>query len=349
MSDSGTRQHAPGLPRSLPRAAEPRFRHGQEAQRADKGEHGGMTTTQPSLDLPRVPWGAVAIFAVLACGLAWLAQIPTWLTGGLESPLFLPMTTVMMATPAIAALIVTFFVLRPSHRARFLGLVPFRPVLRSILVILLAPAAWLALAMGALLLAQALGWVQLDWSARGLAASLPEGLDASTAVVITMLALPLNTLISAVPALGEELGWRGFLQSALSPLGFWRMALLSGALWGVWHAPVILLGYNFARPDLLGLACMVVFCVLVGVLLHWLRALCHNVWVTAVAHGAVNTVTGVTLVFLPAGSDALLTTVLGIPGWILLAVVIAVMAAFGLFRARRLGALIPAPRTLTRS
>ena len=302
-----------------------------------------MTPPPTGLDLPRVPWGAVGIFAVLACGLAWLVQLPAWLTGGLASPLFLPMTTVMMATPAIAALIVTFFVLRPSHRARFLGLVPFRPVWRSVVAILLAPAAWLVLAMAALLVAQAFGWVELDWAMSGIAATLPAGLDASTAVIVTLLGLPVASLINAVPALGEELGWRGFLQSALSPLGFWRMSLLSGLLWGVWHAPAILLGYNYQRPDLVGVASMVVFCFAVGVLLAWLRAICRNVWVPAVAHGAINAVTGVTLLFLPAGADPLWTTVLGVPGWIVLAVVIAAMAAFGLFRARRLTPLIPAP------
>lgn len=309
-----------------------------------------MTMPIPtSLDPSRVPWGAVALFAALACALAWLAQIPTWLTGGLESPWFLPMTTVMMATPAISALVVTFFVLRPTHRGRFLGLTPFRPVRRSIAVILLAPFVWLVLAMGALLLAQALGWVQLDWTMSAVAATLPAGLEPSALLLITLLALPLNTLVSAVPAFGEELGWRGFLQSALSPLGFWRMSLLSGVLWGLWHAPVILLGYNFARPDVLGVLAMIVFCVLVGTLLHWLRAICRNVWVAVVAHGAVNTVTGTTLLFLPAGADVLWTTVLGVPGWILLAAVIAVMASFGLFTARRLGVLIPAPRAVTRS
>lgn len=325
------------------------FRHGPDALRLVGDDHGVMTTHPNSLDPSRVPWRAVALFAVLACGMAWLVQIPTWLTGGLASPWFLPMTTVMMATPAIAALLVTFFVLRPTHRARFLGLTPFRPVWRSVAVILLAPVAWLVLAMAALLLAQALGWVQLDWTMSAAAATLPAGLDPSALLLITLLALPVNTLVGAVPAFGEELGWRGFLQSALSPLGFWRMSLLSGVLWGLWHAPVILLGYNFARPDVLGLACMVVFCVLVGILLHWLRAICRNVWVAAVAHGAVNTVTGTTLLFLPEGADVLWTTVLGVPGWIVLGAVIAVMASFGLFTARRLGALIPAPRTFTRS
>ena len=36
-------------------------------------------------------------------------------------------------------------------------------------------------------------------------------------------------------ALGEELGWRGFLQDALGPLAPRRRFVLIGVLWGIWH------------------------------------------------------------------------------------------------------------------
>lgn len=39
----------------------------------------------------RVPWGAVALFYALACGLAWLIQLPIWLGDGLASPMFYPL------------------------------------------------------------------------------------------------------------------------------------------------------------------------------------------------------------------------------------------------------------------
>ena len=32
--------------------------------------------------------------------------------------------------------------------------------------------------------------------------------------------------------------------------------VVSGALWGLWHAPLILLGYNFGRTDVWGVALM---------------------------------------------------------------------------------------------
>jgi membrane protease YdiL (CAAX protease family) len=53
--------------------------------------------------------------------------------------------------------------------------------------------------------------------------------------------------INVIAALGEELGWRGLLLRELSPLGFWRVSLLTGFVWGLWHAPLIVQGHNF--PD----------------------------------------------------------------------------------------------------
>jgi membrane protease YdiL (CAAX protease family) len=42
-------------------------------------------------------------------------------------------------------------------------------------------------------------------------------------------------LMGGFSTLGEELGWRGFLQSALRPLGRVRGYLLLALLWEVWH------------------------------------------------------------------------------------------------------------------
>lgn len=44
--------------------------------------------------------------------------------------------------------------------------------------------------------------------------------------------------VNAIAGFGEELGWRGLLQKELSQLGFWRASLVTGVVWGLWHAPV---------------------------------------------------------------------------------------------------------------
>jgi hypothetical protein len=62
--------------------------------------------------------------------------------------------------------------------------------------------------------------------------------------------------INALAALGEELGWRGLLLRELSPLGFWRVSLLAGLVWGIWHAPLIVQGHNFPDAPYVGIVMM---------------------------------------------------------------------------------------------
>lgn len=289
----------------------------------------------------RVPWAAVGVFAVLACGLAWLVQLPLWLGDGLASPWFLPLTFVMMTTPTIAALVVTFTMVRPRRVARYLGLTPFRPVGRKIALFLLWPLLWLALGFGAFFLAVAVGWAQPDWSLEGVASTLPDGVPLTAVVVATFLALPISVALSSVAAFGEELGWRGFLTTALAPLGFWPSAVVSGLLWGVWHAPIILLGYNFFRTDITGVLWMCGFTLVVGVLLQWSRYWTRNVWPVVVGHGALNAAVPSTLLWLSDDADPAIATMLGAPGWIVMGVAIVVLLATGLLGRRLPTPLVP--------
>lgn len=303
-------------------------------------------TARTDLTPTTVPWLAVGVYSVLACGLAWLVQLPLWLSGeGLASPLFGTLTAAMMFTPAVAALAVTFLIVRPSHKARYLGLVPFHPK-RSIPLMIAWPIVFLALGMGAFWLAVALGWTGADTGLMGLAIQLAGEMSTTEYLQSRYLWLPLAVLASSVTAFGEELGWRGFLTTALAPLGFWRTALISGLVWGVWHAPIILLGYNFNRTDLSGVLLMCGFTLAVGVLLQWSRYWARNVWVAAVGHGALNAVTPLTLIWLTIASDTATATLLGVPGWIVVGVVVVIMLAVGAFR-RLPRPLVPAPRTVT--
>src|SRR5690349_7179351 len=87
-------------------------------------------------DVPsRVDWAAVAVFAVTACGLAWLVALPLWLRGqGMADPLLPLIAAAMMFTPAVgtvAALVVEHR--RHGRRGargilRELGMWPLRPV-----------------------------------------------------------------------------------------------------------------------------------------------------------------------------------------------------------------------------
>ena len=289
-----------------------------------------------------VPWRAVAVFVAVSFGLAWLVMLPLWLLD-LEDPnnqtlgvqlLAQGATLGMMFTPLIATLVVVFLAKAPRFsRARFLGLWPLRPAKRVVWFIiggLFAPLAVIALSLG---VAVAFGWLTLDLDEfSGFAAALggtPMGMSVQSLVLIQLLLIPFGAIVNMIPAFGEEIGWRGWLLPALRPLGTWPALLVSGAIWGLWHTPVILLGHNFGLFDWRGVALMTVGCVLWGVLLGWSRLRSGSVWPAVIGHGAMNSAGGAFALFAAAGAEMSLALVnpLGVAGWIAAALVIVVLVA----------------------
>jgi membrane protease YdiL (CAAX protease family) len=131
-----------------------------------------------------------------------------------------------------------------------------------------------------------------------------SSVPAETIVVIqVLLAFTLAPFINVLFALGEELGWRGFLFPQLTPLGQWKAMLISGIVWGVWHAPVIAQGHNYPGYPVLGIFMMIVFCVLLGIILSWLYLNTKSPWVAALGHGSVNAAAGLPIMFMEPGFD----------------------------------------------
>jgi len=299
-----------------------------------------MTTTSPA-GTARVPWTAVIVFTLVSCALAWLVCLPLWLGNGLAEPLSGVLLPVMMFTPAAAALLVVFAMRVPDRgeRARRLGLWPLRPAKRVVWMIV---AGWLVppvLVALSILVAAALGFVHLDPTFAAFAAEIEKAVPAGTPlppieilVVAQIASIPLGALVNSLFAFGEELGWRGWLLPALRPLGTWPALLISGAIWGLWHSPVILLGYNFGRTDVTGVLFMIGGCVAWGVLLGWLRLRSASVWPAVVAHGALNAAGGLVVVVAAAQPDLALAGPLGVAGWIVCAIVAVVLVLTGGFR-----------------
>jgi len=109
--------------------------------------------------------------------------------------------------------------------------------------------------------------------------------------------------VNAAAALGEEIGWRGYLYPTLAKrLGRGPAALAVGVVWGLWHAPLIAAGYNYALiPTIhnqsgagpLGyLAAFTLYTAALGLLLAVLRDASGSVYPAAAAHGTVNALAG---------------------------------------------------------
>ena len=83
-------------------------------------------------------------------------------------------------------------------------------------------------------------------------------------IVISPLVFPVHIF-----ALGEEIGWRGYLLPILLKLTSPRKAtLLHGLLWGLAHAPLIYFGFNYGSDywgaPWSGILMMTLVCVVLG-------------------------------------------------------------------------------------
>jgi len=137
------------------------------------------------------------------------------------------------------------------------------------------------------------------------AETLPGGLWALLALYLLQ-ALLVSALVNSIFTFGEEFGWRGYLLYKLLPLGGRRAALLTGVVWGVWHWPVVAMGYNYGLDypgaPWLGLLAMVWFTVVAGVVLAWMTIRGRSVWPAVLGHATINGFAGIGVLFLRDGA-----------------------------------------------
>jgi len=95
---------------------------------------------------------------------------------------------------------------------------------------------------------------------------------------------------SGLLSFGEEFGWRGYLQGKMvDRFGLNRGLIFLGVVWGYWHLPVVLMGYNFPTSPVLGaLLLMPLGCVFMGIFLGWIYLVSKSIWMPMIAHGAMN-------------------------------------------------------------
>jgi len=130
-------------------------------------------------------------------------------------------------------------------------------------------------------------------------------------------ALTIGPLFNTFFAMGEELGWRGFLLPELLPLGQWKAILISNIIWGLWHAPAIVQGLDYPGYPVAGIFMMVVFALLLGTILSWLYLNTQSLWTPAFSHGAVNAIARSPILFLVPGFDMVLGgTITSVAGWL---------------------------------
>jgi uncharacterized protein len=266
----------------------------------------------------------IFIFLAFAFGISWVTGLILFLTGGLEnSPVFeiaggqvslalILLPTFYMFGPAMAN-ILTRWVTREGKQN--LGLQPIFERGRWVhfLAAWVLPGALTMIGMTLFFLVFPRYYSDSGLNTLRQQMILAGAGDVSPMVIVTLqtvLVILTAPLLNAIPTFGEEFGWRGYLQPKLMPLGGRKAVLLTGVIWGVWHWPVILMGYNyefdyFGAP-VLGPLAMVWFTIVTSALFGWVTIKTDNVWPAVIGHGALNGIAALSLVFIQGEPSTLL-------------------------------------------
>lgn len=120
------------------------------------------------------------------------------------------------------------------------------------------------------------------------------GFPHSPQTATLLLAIPcyafLGVIGSMAHALGEEIGWRGFLLPCLvGRTGFTVGCLISGCIWAVWHYPLLLFAdYNSGTPKVYALTCFTVMVIGDAFIFGWFRLKSGSLWPAAMLHASHN-------------------------------------------------------------
>jgi len=252
----------------------------------------------------RGTWGMVVYFVVTFGG-AWLLELGPVRARGLRSghPVVILAMVGVMFCPAVGALMARLVEGCGFEDARLRwgkG--------RFVAVAWLLPFVLVAIAVAVTAL---LGAGTFDPSGQTILAALPAAKRAEAArqiaafgpwlLPLTLLsALTMGIATTSMATFGEEFGWRGYLQPRLVVVGRAEGMALVGLIWGLWHAPAILLGLNYPGHPLEGVLLMTVFCVLLALIFGWLFDRANSLLAPVIAHASLNSAGGSLAAFVGA-------------------------------------------------
>ncbi|MFD1938040.1 CPBP family intramembrane glutamic endopeptidase [Nonomuraea mangrovi] len=271
------------------------------------------------------------VFLAIAFGGAWLAAIPLW-SALPNAPGSALQTTLagMQLSPALGVLAV-WLLRRDNARAwaRDTGLTfggrPGRALGVTALTWLAVPVA-VAVTIA---ISAAAGLFPVDLAGLSGYRQVFPGATHAFAATGLAIAIVVYPVLYAIGAFGEEWGWRGWLLPRLMPLGRTKALLLSGVIWGVWHAPLTLAGYHYPGLGWWGVPLFTAACVATGSVLGLLRLRTASVWPAVIGHAAINgTMPALYLVASDARhpADPVLGGVFGVVGWLVFGAIALLLA-----------------------
>lgn len=137
--------------------------------------------------------------------------------------------------------------------------------------------------------------------------SCPEAFGITDVRPFVAIIYPLLAVVSGVvlsfAALGEELGWRGYMMPKLIELiGMPKAIITGGIIWGLWHAPLTCVGHNYGMDypgfPYVGIILMCLMCMALGTVLTYVTIKTGSIWPAAFMHAINNSSPSVMVVFM---------------------------------------------------
>jgi len=226
------------------------------------------TRVRPDANRARSQRIGVAWYLALTFGLTWLPFLPAAIGRGTGAAFLMPVA------PAVACVVVRLAVTEEGF-----GDAGLRPHVRHWRTYLLA-VTWPIAVVVVSVTAAAI----LRTASSGFA--LPWGFDKPSSTQLVKLFV--LSIAVAPMFLGEELGWRGYLQLRLFPGRPLAAALATGFIWGVWHYPMVLTGGEPTESIAQTLLLLPVSTMAMSILLGWMRSQTGSLWPGTVVHAAIN-------------------------------------------------------------
>src|SRR5262249_9698671 len=265
----------------------------------------------------------VALFLGLTYALTYLLAIIYFMAGGtVKPPGILIVGVVYMFMPTLSAVVVQRLIYKAPLKKPLR--INFRPN-RWFFVAWLLPLLMAFATFGVALLFPGVTFSPDKQDNFRYLLLTPEqfGIEIETnrfawAVFLTLLqGLLTGITVNALAGFGEELGWRGFLQRELGGLGFWQASAIIGLVWGFWHAPLIVRGFNYPEHPWAGVFLMNVETLLLAPLFGYVCLKADSVVAASIFHGTTNGLSVLATMGLEGGND-LLVGVTGLAGFLVL-------------------------------
>ncbi|MET7035881.1 type II CAAX endopeptidase family protein [Elizabethkingia miricola] len=124
-------------------------------------------------------------------------------------------------------------------------------------------------------------------TAKGMGWNLPDGL---VIFLYILLMGSFGMIRSMSSALGEEIGWRGFLTPQLAKMNsYTSTSLWMGVIWSLYHYPLLLFSnYNTGGPKWLALICFTVMIFACCFIFTWFRMKSGSLWTGVILHASHN-------------------------------------------------------------